>query len=248
MAELFKDIKYIEDIKSAYIQKSIFSFLNERQALNIIIYNKQLQKIVGVDINEYKKVSGRYKIGEKNGKGKEYILSTDRMIFEGEYINGKRNGKGKEYDYYGKLRFEGEYLNGIRNGNGKEYYSNGNLLFDGKYIEKKRFDGKGYNKDGIFKFKISNGTGFIKIYDSFSGVLLFEGEYLNGKKNGKGREYDSHNCELKFEGEYLNGERHGKCREYNNNGELLFEGEYLNGKKWDGKGYNKNGDIEFEIK
>jgi len=39
--------------------------------------------------------------------------------------------------------------------------------------------------------------------------LIFEGEYLNGERNGKGKEYK---CEgkLKFEGEYLNGERNGK--------------------------------------
>ena len=31
-------------------------------------------------------------------------------------------------------------------------------------------------------------------------------EYLNGKRNGKGKEYDNNGL-LKFEGEYLNGER-----------------------------------------
>ena len=29
---------------------------------------------------------------------------------------------------------------------------------------------------------------------------------------------------------------------------MKFEGEYLDDKKWNGKGYNINGDIEFEIK
>jgi len=36
--------------------------------------------------------------------------------------------------------------------------------------------------------------------------LKFEGEYLNGKRNGKGKEYDIED-NLIFEGEYLNGER-----------------------------------------
>ena len=36
--------------------------------------------------------------------------------------------------------------------------------------------------------------------------MVFEGEYLNGKKNGKGKEY-YYNGNLKFEGKYLNGER-----------------------------------------
>ena len=36
-----------------------------------------------------------------------------------------------------------------------------------------------------------------------------------------------------FEGEYLNGYKCGKGKEYDNNGYLIFEGEYLNGKKFD---------------
>ena len=36
---------------------------------------------------------------------------------------------------------------------------------------------------------------------------------------------------LEFEGEYLNGERNGKGKEYYDNGKLIFEGEYLNGEE-----------------
>ena len=36
----------------------------------------------------------------------------------------------------------------------------------------------------------------------------FKGEYLNGERNGKGKEY--YDCNLIFEGEYLNDERNGK--------------------------------------
>ena len=43
---------------------------------------------------------------------------------------------------------------------------------------------------------------------------------------GGGKEYN-YNGELKFEGEYLNGERNGKGTEYYNNGKIRFEGEYL---------------------
>ena len=51
-----------------------------------------------------------------------------------------------------------------------------------------------------------------------------------------------------FEGEYLNGKRNGKGKEYNINGKLIFQGEYLNGKRWNGKGYNKEGHLEYELK
>ena len=49
--------------------------------------------------------------------------------------------------------------------------------------------------------------------------MIFEGEYLNGKRNGKGKEYYD-NGKLTFEGEYLNGKRNGKGREYDYNGKL----------------------------
>jgi len=141
MAE-FKNIKSklnLRDIKSLYIIKTIFSFLNKKQKLHIIIYNKKLQKLLLIDIEDYKKISWRYKIGKKNGKGKEIIIDTDYLIYEGEYLNGRRNGKGKEYYQNGKLKFEGEYLNGKKwNGNG--YDINGNIEFEIK-------DGKGSIKD-----------------------------------------------------------------------------------------------------
>ena len=69
--ELKKKIN-LENIKSSYILKDIFSYLNKKQKLNLIIYNKQLQKIIGVDIEDYKEASGKYKIAEENGKGREY--------------------------------------------------------------------------------------------------------------------------------------------------------------------------------
>ena len=34
-----------------------------------------------------------------------------------------------------------------------------------------------------------------------------------------------------FEGEYLNGKRHGKGKKYDDQGKIIFEGEYLNGKR-----------------
>ena len=87
------------------------------------------------------------------------------------------------------------------------------------------------------EFEIKNGNGKIKEYDNYNGVLKFEGEYLFGQRNGKGKEYDR-NGRIIFEGEYLKGKRNGKGKEYDNeNGELEFEGEYLNGKKWNGKGF-----------
>ena len=82
-------------------------------------------------------------------------------------------------------------------------------------------------------YQLKNGKGFIKEFD-YGGNLIFEGEYLNGKRNGKGKEYKIFGP-LEFEGEYLNGAKNGKGKKYYYNGILYFEGEYLNDKK-NGKG------------
>ena len=55
---------------------------------------------------------------------------------------------------------------------------------------------------------------------------------------------------LKFEGEYLNGNRNGKGKEYDEYGNIIIEGEYFNDKKnnWIDKKYNKNGELLSETK
>ena len=75
------------------------------------------------------------------------------------------------------------------------------------------------------------------------GRLEYEGEYLNGKKHGKGKEYKL--GELEFEGEYLYDYKlKGK---YYIRGYLEYEGEYLYNKKYNWKGYDKNGNIIYEL-
>ena len=273
------DVKknYLLDIRSKYILDSLFLYLDEKQKLKMIIYNKQLQAKFGVDIKNYKKISGKYKISEKNGIGEEYNLYTNLLVFEGEYLNGKRNGKGKDYYDNGKVEFEGKYLNGKRNGKGKEYDYDGNLRYGGEYLNGKRkgeeyyynvnpihcnsklrfkgeylngkkWNGNIYNINGKIESEIKEGRGHIKeFYYDYFGKLQFEGEYLYGERNGKGREY-YYNGKVVFEGEYVNGKRHGEGKEYFDNGDLKFEGEYLYGNIWNGKGYDKIGKIAFEIK
>ena len=64
------------------------------------------------------------------------------------------------------------------------------------------------------------------------GKLKFEGNYLRGKRNGKGKEYNENNGKLEFEGEYLNDQKwNGKAKEYNDYDDIIFEGNYLNGEK-----------------
>ena len=216
------NVDLIESIKSSYILKYIFSYLDINKLLEIIKYNKKFQSKLEIDIEYFKLISGRYIKNDNNGTCKEYSLDEDQLVFEGEYSNGKRNGKGKEYGKYNDIIFEGEYLNGkkfkgvgyyknkkmfeLDKGEGKEYYNNGQIKFEGEYLNNKRFNGKLYDINGNIEFEIKYGKGFGKDY-YYNGILKYEGDYLNGK----GKEYSEY-------------------------GRLIFEGEYLNGKKkWKGK-------------
>ena len=172
------------------IKRKIFSFLSEKDKLEKIKYNKFFQKELRIDIENYKKLSGKYKIIDKNenNKVKIYKMDTNILIYEGEYLNQRKNGKGKDYDIYGRLIYKGNYLKGKKNGNGIEYFENGNILFEGEYLDNKRYNGKGYNFFGTPEFEINKGNGNIKEYN-YSGDLLFYGKYLNCEKNGIGKEY-----------------------------------------------------------
>ena len=109
---------------------------------------------------------------------------------------------------------------------------NEKLEYEGEYLYNKKWNGKGYDKNGNIIYELINGTGKVNEYDDDYGELIFVGEYLNGKRNGKGEEYDIINDDLLFIGEYKNDKRwNGKGIEFNKYGEIIFEGEYLNGKK-----------------
>ena len=69
--------------------------------------------------------------------------------------------------------FEGEFLNG------KKW--NGNFMFENEDYKKEYYE-------------LKEGKGYIK-------TNFFEGEYLNGERNGKGKIHD--NGQIKFEGEFL---------------------------------------------
>ena len=109
----------INNVKSVYFVRLLFFHFNDGKKLQIVRNNKTLQKILNLNIIDYKLLSGKYIILDKE-KSREYKFFNDEIIFEGEYKDGVWNGKGKEFDN-NCLRFEGEYLNGKRNEKGKEY-------------------------------------------------------------------------------------------------------------------------------
>ena len=216
----------LENIKSLYFIKNIFLKMNERTKFKIIKYNKHMQNIININLLDYKIFSGTYIKFESNEKVKEYNSRDNELVFEGEFANGKRNGKGKEYYSGGDLKFEGEYKNG-KKCNGREYDVYGHLIFEGEYQNGKKWNRKGYfnhryNNNKII-YSLIDGKGYVKECCGYSNFLIYEGQYLNGERNGKGKEYDINDV-------------------------LIFEGEYKNGKRWNGKVYDKNNNIISKIK
>ena len=101
-------------------------------------------------------------------------------MYEYEYLYEKKI-KGKDY-LKGKLEYEGEYL------------------FDRKY------NGKGYDENGNIIYELINGNGKVKEYDERER-LIFDGEYLNGRRwNGIFMTYKYDGTILNEE-EYKNGEK-----------------------------------------
>ena len=250
----------IKNIKSKYILSYIFSFINKNKKLKLLFHNKKIQKIFDLTLDDYKKECRIYRIINDDGKGKEFLINSDILLFEGDYKNGKKNGIGIEYSFTGKIIFEGEYENGIKkngkgydckgniiltieNGNIKEFFDNGQLMFKGKYLNGKKWNGIIYNYNGIEKSKIINGKGDLREYCS-TGELLFEGKCFDGLKNGKGREYYE-NGKVKFDGNYLNGLKNGKGIEFYDENHMSYDGEFFNGLR-NGEGEEYKGSLYFK--
>ena len=104
----------LNKIKSKYILHNVLIHVNNIQKLNTLRFNKRIQNRLEINIIDYRRLSGKYKI-IKDNELKIYNSYNDRILFEGQYSNGNKNGKGREYDLEGRIIFEGEYYD-VKNG------------------------------------------------------------------------------------------------------------------------------------
>ena len=81
-------------IKSNYILKKILSLLIKYKLFDLIYYNKELQKKLSIDIEDYRKFSGKFLYINNNGHGVEKKIDSNKITFEGEYLNNKKMAKG----------------------------------------------------------------------------------------------------------------------------------------------------------
>ena len=151
--------------------------------------------------------------------GKKWFRSGDektQVKYEGEIVDGVPNGLGK-ITFFSENLYEGEWKDGDYHGQGTYIYSNGN-----RYI--------GEWKDGE-----KNGQGT----STFTDGTKYVGEWKNGKPNGQGT------CtypEGKYVGKWKNAKWNGKGTYTTPNG-VKHEGEWLDGELWNGKKYDKSGNI-----
>ena len=131
----------MEKVKSSYIIKLIFTYIDEEQKLKLIKSTKSLQNSNNISIINYKLFSGKYIVYETNTNGKEYDIYNNNLLFEGEYLKGKRNGKGKGYDSDGNIIYE--IVDGKRE---VTEYTDKELIFKGiMKMEKRMEKGKNIN-------------------------------------------------------------------------------------------------------
>lgn len=188
--------------------------------------------------------------------GKYYI--NNKLIYEGEFKDGKQNGTGIGY-YNDIFKREGQFKDGFII-NGKEYKTKNNeyeLVFEGEFKDDVRYNGTGKENnendkfEGEYKNGIKyNGTAKQTLYN----IVLFDGQYINGKKNGTGIELGSYfysdlvngRRQQLFKGEYKDGLRYNGTTKYiEENKYLVYSGNYKDGKLYI-KTYNKFGDITYE--
>ena len=50
----------LENIKSSYFIKKLFSYVDEKEKLEVVKYNKSLQKNIDISIINYKYFRGKY--------------------------------------------------------------------------------------------------------------------------------------------------------------------------------------------
>ena len=149
---------------------------------------------------------------------------------------GQRNGNGI-FNAYNSATYNGNWKDDTPYGNGTaelkeelKYTANWDNNFELPEVYESIFYYKNNVKyEGGFKGKKNSdnffGTG---ILSDEKGNIIYEGEWINGEKNGNGISY--YNGKKYYEGEWLNGKKHGKGKLfYSNTGDTFNVGTYENG-------------------
>ena len=192
-----------------------------------------------------------------DGKDMEYCLYENGQLKR--VIQMFKGNEMTENDANGKRVYVGGYAGDIKSGfvrNGRGYciiedkakqyceFENGKMKrvmqeFDGSTMTE-------YNENGVMSYlgewKGDMKSGFVregkgKEYEKNGKKAIYSGQWMSGKRDGKGTEYrDGHAL---YTGEWKNGIRNGKGKEMDESGRVVFVGEWKDGK---GKGKEMDAD------
>ena len=131
---------------------------------------------------------GNFKDDLFNGNG---ILVKDNYIYKGDFLNGKKHGKGKI-----EITYKLNNNDNINNNDNNIIINN----INDNIIEKKIYEGE-WENDYI------NGDGLEIIQNENNIITTYNGHFIKGKKNGKGKLVLSNGSEYygDFNDDLLNG-------------------------------------------
>lgn len=164
---------------------------------------------------------GELKDGLQSGKG--IFTAPDGIRYEGEWKDGLQNGQGIYIDENGD-RYEGEFHNGMKHGNIIITLSNGNQE---KVIYRNDIKQRNEAFTGLWITDINSGC-LIWNGDPVQGQSIrWDGACLDRKATGKGTAqwYLNGKPDGRYEGEYKEGKRNGKGRMVSVDGSH-YEGEW----------------------
>ena len=186
-------------------------------------YNGQYDRIIyvyaglGTLVNQnFKRLYyGTFRYGKKEGMGLLYTCKDLKGMeyFMGEFHQNKIKGFGikikindTEFVYQEGI-FEGEYM--IK-GKQKKIKIKENRIFTYNYegeMEKNKYIGKGLLTEKRYIYRIKDN------FYSFFQEINYSGEFMNGKKNGKGKELLTNIIDAsknyEYEGNFINGLKDG---------------------------------------
>ena len=171
---------------------------------------------------------GYFENGKREGKGKEFDLNG-KVVFDGLYRNGKRTNMVvvKEMKgYWKEMNDDNEVISICKKNEKNEndgicyFYSNGKI---DKVSEWK-------NGEELNVLKRFEGN---KMIEFVNGVKRYEGEFRDSIKHnypreGEGEEYDTDGKSLVYEGQFWNNKRQGKGKLYRN-GDVVYDGKWIMG-------------------
>ena len=216
----------------------------EKNLLNMLLSSIDCQSLFNLnrrDIDQKRTSAGLY-LTNQYGISRENADMVSACLFDALYgkepvIKAKARASAQAPQSVSKARYTGATQNGVPHGKGTIVYPNGEKIAGDWADGKLNGYAKHYNSDnlvvyeGEFKDHLKHGKG--KQYSFDAATLLYDGEWKNGLKHGKGTFYDTHGSVV-YDGEYENDKRTGKGILYSGN-RIVYSGSFKNG-EFCGKG------------